>query len=52
MHMETIQAVVESKETHATVEQMSERAAAEVLRNLSAIELSAVGGGSGTALFF
>lgn len=50
--METMQAVVESKETQVVVDQQSEQALAEVVRSLSAVELSAVGGGSGTALFF
>ena len=47
--METIQAVVESKEIVAEIQ--SEQAAAELVRSLSAVELSAVGGGMGALIF-
>jgi hypothetical protein len=50
--METIQAVVESKEIQVTAEQKSDQATAEIVRSLSAIELSAVGGGTSAIAFF
>lgn len=50
--MEALQAVVESQETQAVVEQPSEQAAAEIVRNLSAVEMCAVGGGSFTGAWF
>jgi hypothetical protein len=50
--METIQALVESKETQSLAEQQSDQALAEIVRSLSAIEMSSVGGGNWTNVYF